>query len=166
MRVQRECIGGPKMSCGSFLSLRGCRPCVSWFAVILAVSIVSSAHAAIPTQRMRVPIGEYWITGGGGPGNSGGGGGGAGGNASGKFTNNSPPISGGRGGGGSGRISLPSIASAGDAGRNGAGGDGAGGDGAGVNGGDAGPAFALPAFCIDEGRHPPGANTLNIPRKW
>jgi hypothetical protein len=103
-----------------------------WLVIVLFVFVASSASAAGPTQRMRIPVGEYWINGGGSGGDGGGGGAGLGGGGG----NPAPTPSGG--GSSGGQISLPSLP---------------------ASTGDHRPTFELPAYCIDEGRSPPATAT-------
>lgn len=129
-----------------------CKFCFSLFAVFVLFTS-SSAQADDLTQRMRIPVGDYWIGGGGGGGGgrSGGGGGGRSGGGGGGSTASS---GGGAGNGGwfpmagaaaafpvalppsaAGKlpqIALPATSSGG---------------------------YRLPASCIDEGREPPERKT-------
>jgi hypothetical protein len=109
---------------------------------LLLFSIPSFALADDAPQKMRLPVGEYWIGGGGG----GGGrdaprntatGGGAGGNGSGSTGIGSPgAFPAGLPGNGAGSLPIITLPARSDGG-----------------------GYKLPAYCIDLGRHPPNPKT-------
>lgn len=119
------------------------RPVLLFLWLILLA--VSSEHAFANDlmQKMRFPVGVYFIAGGGGGGGGGGAGAGAGGSAAGGgggvggSSNN--PLSSSSGSGYVGAVSLPAIALPPNAQKTG---------------------FKMPAYCIDEGRQPPDSQTV------